>query len=322
MQNALKVGPIALTFHRTCRVPERSALGKPNALPASLGTFPLFKASELGDRRPEEFHPESYLIPVWTREALWIGFHADTTVAVSVGTGKINAVTGKPLGEHLCNNAVQPQNYLVCPPQPWLDGFKTADGTIRQFVAVKLGSGETVEGQLTGKEEVGGIQFAIHLPRVDLVKIYRPKEHVISGGIDSLGGELRCLSFGGPSLERMGLGAGGEILQKIYDDPYVEYSGKRPDQVWYEDTTFKALVHLVHASGWEALTGQKAPSTPVTYQSYQAAGYPWFAIYDEDFADVKPSKELAEVKPVGGAPSAHFAEKPGETPDEATKSVW
>jgi hypothetical protein len=50
-------------------------------------------------------------------------------------------------------------DYLVCPDQPWLDGFNTGDGSIRQFVAMPLGLGYTVEGQVTGKEENGGVQL-------------------------------------------------------------------------------------------------------------------------------------------------------------------
>lgn len=40
--------------------------------------------------------------------------------------------------------------------QPWLDGIATGTGTIRQFVAMPLGLGYTVEGQLTEEEQFGG----------------------------------------------------------------------------------------------------------------------------------------------------------------------
>ena len=41
---------------------------------------------------------------------------------------------------------------MVCPDQPWLDGFNCGDGVIKQFVAMPLGMGYTVEGQVTGEE--------------------------------------------------------------------------------------------------------------------------------------------------------------------------
>ncbi len=334
MQNSLEVGPLKLTFHRTCRVPELSPLGKPNALPLSLGTFPILKASALGDRRPEEFHPESYLIPIWTREALWISFAvAGDPIAVSIGAGKINAVTGKILDARLVNDADHPQSYLVAPPQPWIDGFKTADGTVRQFVAVKLGSGETVEGQLTGKEEIGGLQFGVHLPKLDLLTVSPPRAHRSYEDDDELVGMMLPLGPGpvlrGNSRDRamstastrMGLGAGGQIVQKIYEDPYVKFSGKRADEIWNEMAGFKSFVHLVHGSDWEALTGQKAPPTPVTYAAYQKAGIPWVTLYDADYTDVQASAELSVVVPVSGEPSAHFEEKPS-TPDEKTENLW
>jgi hypothetical protein len=48
-----------------------------------------------------------------------------------------------------------------CPKnsQPWLDGFNSGGDSIKQFVAMPLGMGYTVEGQVTGKEEFGGIQL-------------------------------------------------------------------------------------------------------------------------------------------------------------------
>ena len=33
------------------------------------------------------------------------------------------------------------KDYLVCPPQLWLDGIYTGRNTLRQFVAVPLGVG-------------------------------------------------------------------------------------------------------------------------------------------------------------------------------------
>lgn len=42
-----------------------------------------------------------------------------------------------------------------------MPGFCTSPGVVRQFVAAALGEGKTVEEQLTGKAEKGGIQFDI-----------------------------------------------------------------------------------------------------------------------------------------------------------------
>ena len=45
------------------------------------------------------------------------------------------------------------------PEQPWLDGYCVEKGVIRQFVAMPLGAGYTVEEQLTGAAEHGGLQI-------------------------------------------------------------------------------------------------------------------------------------------------------------------
>lgn len=45
--------------------------------------------------------------------------------------------------------------------QLWLDGIATRDGKVNQFVATPVGSGYSVEAQMTGKETVAGLQFEI-----------------------------------------------------------------------------------------------------------------------------------------------------------------
>ena len=52
----------------------------------------------------------------------------------------------------------KPAELRCLPKQPWLDGFSIGEGLIRQFVAMPLGNGYTVEEQLTGKAYIGGIQ--------------------------------------------------------------------------------------------------------------------------------------------------------------------
>jgi hypothetical protein len=86
---------------------------------------------------------------------MWLSFDASGPAALQVGVGKVCAVSGLPWIEHLVKD---PQNYVALPDQPWLDGINAGDGFIRQFVAGPLGSGATVEGQVTGEETHGGVQ--------------------------------------------------------------------------------------------------------------------------------------------------------------------
>ena len=65
--------------------------------------------------------------------------------AIKIGIGKINAITGKPWKSKRISNTIKDQNYCVLPKQPWLDGINCGNGYIRQFVAMPLGQGYTVE---------------------------------------------------------------------------------------------------------------------------------------------------------------------------------
>ena len=70
----------------------------------------------------------------------------------------MSAITGESWRRGLSRN---PQDYLVVPGQPWLDGYCVEKGIIRQFVAMPLGEGYSVEEQLTGKAEFGGMQIEV-----------------------------------------------------------------------------------------------------------------------------------------------------------------
>src|SRR6185503_10118736 len=102
------------------------------------------------------------------REAMWLSFASSSEpAALQVGAGKVCAVSGRPWSERLSRD---PQNYVALPRQPWLDGINSGSGTVRQFVAVPLGLGATVEGQITGEETTGGVQlqaFTLSGPALD-----------------------------------------------------------------------------------------------------------------------------------------------------------
>jgi hypothetical protein len=66
-------------------------------------------------------------IPMYQREALWLAFEAAPWKpnAAKIGVGRINALSGEPWDEQLHDD---PQDYIVCPDQPWLDGTNVGDG--------------------------------------------------------------------------------------------------------------------------------------------------------------------------------------------------
>jgi hypothetical protein len=153
---------LTVILHRTLRIPDD---GKEYPLPPSLGSFPCVHIDDYKTRVPEKWVGRGgVMIPMYQSEALWFslnpGHCAERGVqypfAIKCATGKVSAITGKEWSKKL-----RADDYMVAPGQPWLDGYVVADGTIKQFVAAPLGLGVTAEGQITGKEEFGGLQLEV-----------------------------------------------------------------------------------------------------------------------------------------------------------------
>jgi hypothetical protein len=89
----------------------------------------------------------------------------------------------------------------------------------------------------------------------------------------------------------MGLGAGGRMKQKLYEDPFGV-------DTWDTDAFGRCFVHIVNSEAWREITGEPVPPTPVTAEAYKQHGYPWFGLYDEERSDLPASKTLSEVKSV------------------------
>ncbi|MBW2436447.1 MAG: hypothetical protein JRF29_04150 [Deltaproteobacteria bacterium] len=271
----------ALALHRTLRIPDD---GRTYPLPPGLGRFPLFKVSSFKERIPTQWLEQGgAFIPMYQREAMWIGFHAAEWKpnAVKIAVGGVNVISGEAFSEGL--NA-GPQNYIVCPDQPWLDGVNTGQGSIRQFVAMPLGKDYTIEASLTGMEIYGGIQVMVFEPKPGQFPDKPPSRP-----------ETGPVRFAAPKAssgpQSMGLGAGGQMKQKIYSDPYGI-------DVWDQGNYGRVAIHIVNSHDFLALTGKQPPPTPVDARSYTDCGLPWFDLYDEYKADVAPSDELTGVKTI------------------------
>jgi hypothetical protein len=252
---------LAVSFHRTLRIPDD---GRTYPLPPGFGLFPLLPAP--GAAAPE------VLIPLYQREALWLGFSAAAWKpnALKVIVGGINAVSGRPdqgaaLGD--------PQDYLVCPDQPWLDGLNAGDGVIRQFVAMPLGEGYGIEaGQ--GLTERGGIEIVAFEPLPGRFPNSPPPPRP---------GPVRLSRPTAAAAEprEMALGAGGRMRQKIYPDRHGR-------EVWDAASAARLKVTLVNSRRYREITGVPPPPTPIDAAAYTAAGLPWFDLYDEAAGTVAP----------------------------------
>lgn len=287
-RDEITMGGLSIAFHRTLRIPDD---GRNYPLPPSLGRFPIHRVEDYADRVPVSWRAHGgVFLPMYQREAAWLSFSAPDwrPQALKVAVGMVNAVSGDPWREAIALR--EQQDYLVCPPQPWLDGINAGDGVVRQFVAMPLGMGYTVEGQVSGDERFGGIQLVGFDPKPGRFPDSPP---VARGPLRSFApcmakADLDVSSGGGDEL---GIAAGGRMEQAIYPDPHGP-------ETWDNAETGRVYVHIVNSMLYEQITGRKAPSTPVTARMYAEHGYPWFDLYDEHLGDVDPSETLAGVRSV------------------------
>ncbi len=277
-RDSIRIGDrFELALQRTLRIPED---GRTYPLPPGLGRLPLLPAAEAGGRLPEGWRESGdVLAPLYRREAVWLAF-AGTPYkpnAVQIGAGRVNAVSGEPWSGELSGD---PQDYVVVPVQPWLDGINSGAGTVRQFVAVPLGTGRSVEAQLEGEESEAAL----------VARVYEPRPGVFPDEPPPAPPGMRPLRSPG-----MGLGAGGRITQKLYPDPHGV-------ETWDPEATGTVRIRLVDSARWPELTGLPAPPTPVTAELYDEHGLPWFELYDSDRGDIAPGGRFEDVKGTADEP--------------------
>lgn len=178
---------LKIKFKRTCRVSDND---NTNDLPPDMGAFPLYKTTDYESTLPAEMVAKGgYFFPMYRkylhdllpcesqanqtsteREAMWIDFTSASKFAVKIYVGVVNAVSGEPSLEteqtkkrryEMLTSGRTIQDYVVVPQQLWLDGIASQDGKVRQFVAMPLGSGYSVEAQITGADLIGGLQLEV-----------------------------------------------------------------------------------------------------------------------------------------------------------------
>ena len=182
-----------------------------------------------------------------------------------------------------------PQDYVVAPKQPWLDGYCVEKGEIRQFVAMPLGRGYSVEEQITGKAEYGGLQIVAYPMKGEAYEEYKELRQMDSLVSPALHVEESICGYS-PSIE-MGIAPGGRMKQAIYDDPY-----KFED--WDLDHRSRCFVHIANSIAWKAMTGEVPPTEPPTAEQYNKLGLPWFDYYDADMKVLDGAGGLRDLRSV------------------------
>lgn len=289
----------SVNFQRTLRIPDDN---REYPLPPGLGAFPMEHVEDHQPRLPASWSEhQGVLLPMYQAEALWISFNCRSgyPFAIKIAAGQINAVTGDPWTNAFTK---KPQDYVVAPDQPWLDGFCVQKGLIRQFVAMPLGEGYTAEEQLTGLAEHGGLQVIVYpMKRERYEKLRKDREKTRVHSLDL------CLSAAKDSCEEncessMGLAPGGLMRQEIYDDHYGH-------DAWDLSRSSRCFVHILNSTQWTAATGKDCPGQPPSAADYTKAGLPWFAYYNDNARVLNGAAVLAGLASVaaksvelGGAP--------------------
>lgn len=285
----------SLRLMRTLRIPDD---GKDYPLPPGIGDFELVPVGEHAGRVPAAWRQQGgFMMPMYQAEALWIHFSSRAhpehgmawPFALQIAAGGINAISGKTWqpGSRLVQ---QPQDHVVVPGQPWLDGFSVGKGVIRQFVAMPLGEGFTAEEQLTGAAVQGGLQIrAVPMKR-------QAYEAMVEEEKARLGAAYRLFGRGTPgpmacASVSLGFAPGGRMMQDIYQSDFGA-------DVWDEDKAVHAFIHVLNSRQWHQVTGGAMPYPPVPASEYTEAGLPWFDYYDETKIAIAGSDTLAGLESV------------------------
>eukprot|EP00931_Biecheleriopsis_adriatica_P089612 TRINITY_DN63705_c0_g1_i1.p1 TRINITY_DN63705_c0_g1~~TRINITY_DN63705_c0_g1_i1.p1 ORF type:complete len:470 (-),score=84.83 TRINITY_DN63705_c0_g1_i1:244-1653(-) len=307
-----------VNFQRTLRIPED---GKVHNLPPGFGPFPLESCGSYAARSlPKPWQNGSdVFMPMRKAEALWLSWNRKKA-AIMVGAGGINAVSGESFtpGELKAS----PQSYMAIPRQPWLDGIKSGEGVVRQFVATCKGSGASVEAQICGDDFMGGIQLFVCPPKRTDIHVSLAGSLVASGmshdesqplysSPHELGmAEGTCLEvrrlehvvdkLAAPTLQDYGIEKestlhlvlrlrggppddDGEMALAVGGEMRQDvYPDPEGPRFWDTRGGQTVNVHLASPAMYAAITGRLPPATPVSAAEYTSAGFPWFSVFDED----------------------------------------
>lgn len=287
-------------FQRTLRIPDDN---QAYPLPPGLGRFPLEHVDDHASRLPLQWRQHGgILLPMYQCEALWIKFTSRRVsgdepypFAIKIATGKINAITGEPWINDLTKD---PQDYVVVPEQPWLDGYCVQKGLIRQFVAMPQGQGFTAEEQITGLAEHGGLQIIVY----PMNRKYYEELQKNKRDLDIFISYSQVSELSSKKDMTLGLAPGGLMKQEIYEDPHGFH-------VWDTTVSARCFAHILNSKQWKDVTDKAMPGTPPSAKQYTQAGLPWFEYYDDNLSGLKGASNLASLDSVA-AQTIKNGEKP------------
>lgn len=281
----LEIGPLSLTFMRTVRVKEVDT----SNLPPGMGCMDIYKVSDYGENCPNSWDRDAYFIAMHDIEAMWMNFQCCTPVAILISAGNINAISGEEF-----ENKLAKDNYLIAPPQPWLDGWKSNDGSVYQFVSTTAGEGLSV-GEQISKTKDHAMQISVFEPK-DPEKLRNTLNTPrttwgMSDDDECIASDYDFCKCGSLKMcaSEMAVGKGGKIIQKIYEDPHGI-------EEWKENPTKTVKVYLINAAQFAEITNKEMPPTPVSNQEYQGM---WYGLDDNHLNGTTGSAIFNNLKSVG-----------------------
>ena len=271
---------LAIQFAQSLRIPDD---GRAYPEPPSYGRLPLRHVEDYADRLPQAVAERGgMLLPMYQSDSLCISFlWSDIPMAVKIATGKLCAITGSEWDPYLHEC---PQDYVVVPNQKWMDGFLVAEGIVRQFVAEPLGDDLSVEKQLRGIEEVGGIQLLVYPMKLSSLTELRERERERKAREPQIEFSLSRSH----KKQFIAMGAGGQLRQPIYNDPYGA-------DVWDLDTSHRCFVTIANSDQWRSITHQSPPHRRLKPRHYRKHQIPWYDIYDEP-SILRPTRLLMRIE--------------------------
>ena len=182
-----------------------------------------------------------------------------------------------------------------------MDGYCVEKGVIRQFVAMPLGDGYSVEEHITGAAEHGGVQIVVYPMKKERYEALRSER------LDEERYEPQACCM--DCKKDMGLAPGGRMKQDIYDDRYGL-------DAWDQRHASRCFVTIANSEVWTAVTGERPPTEPPTAKEYTDMGLPWFDYYGGDAKAIEGAEKFAKLVSV-----ATMGKEKGETPLPENETV-
>ncbi|KAI0832186.1 hypothetical protein F5Y06DRAFT_307499 [Hypoxylon sp. FL0890] len=301
IRNSMKSQSLRISFQRTIRV---SDYVDRCDLPPDIGTFPLFKVRDYAQRLPPEMAAKGGLFfPMHQKEAMWIKLSADAPFMIKIYAGGVNVSSGEHHAEgvearrrrvELRNAGNSLQDYVVVPDQYWLDGITVSPRVARQFVAMPMNQGYSVEAQLTGKELTAP-------PCLQEYEETIPFRCSPNNSIDNLKklledltgmpADMQLLGSSGPTLSRdefhCETDTGLNLIQIQGSTVHMFWrlnDGKVVIRPTISEEIASKGVRMLNGAAFRRVTGRELPPSPIEASTYVDKGLPFLAMYEEPSA--------------------------------------